>query len=275
MSLSYFDLHCDTLHERLLGHSGLHLDRDGKWAKRKQIYAVWSDFSKSPDEQYENFFKAASLLPEGGMLAVEGGDLLGGDINRLDAILREGIVYFTPVWRDENEIGGAWNTDVGLTDFGREVVKALAAHGVAVDLSHASDRLFYDTMGLTDNVIASHSCSRAVCSHGRNLTDGMFRTLVGMNSRVGVSLYPFHLNGTDKADVTDAVRHIDRYMSLGGQTTVCLGCDFDGIEVTPTDITCPAELYRLADALGREGYSDSLIEAIFYENANTFFENRG
>ncbi len=271
--LSYFDLHCDTLYERFMRPSTpKHLDCEGDFLKRKQIYAVWSDHKLTHDVMYENFFGIAKLLPEGGRLAVEGGELLGDDITRLDALSAYDLAYFTLVWADSCPIGGAWNTDEGLTDFGAAVVRRLLELDITPDVSHASERMFWDVAALTDRFIATHSNSRAVCDHRRNLTDEQFCHIRDKGGVVGISMCPHHLSEKGSADQTDVMRHIEHYMSLGGEGTVCLGCDFDGITETPEGLGSPAELYKLADEMAKAGYGDSLINAVFYENANNYFK---
>ena len=271
--LSYFDLHCDTLYERFMRpNTPKHLDDGGDFLRRQQIYAVWSDHKLAPDAMYNNFFEIAKLLPEGGRLAIEGGELLGDDITRLDALARYDLAYFTLVWADVCPIGGGWNTDEGLTDFGKDVVRRLSELKIVPDVSHASEAMFWDVAELTDRFIATHSNSRAVCEHKRNLTDGQFCHIRDIGGVVGISMCPYHLSGKGSADVTDVLSHIERYMSLGGESTLCLGCDFDGITETPEGLGGPGQLYKLADEMAKAGYSDSLINAVFYENANNYFK---
>lgn len=271
--LSYFDLHCDTLYERFVRpHTPKHLDNAGDFLKRKQIYAVWSEHKLTPDVMYNNFFEIAKLLPDGGRLAVEGGELLGDDITRLDALAAYDLAYFTLVWADSCPIGGGWNTNEGLTDFGRNVVKRLGELKIAPDVSHASEEMFWDVAELTDRFIATHSNSRSVCGHGRNLTDEQFAHIRDVGGVVGISMCPHHLSETGSADIADVMRHIEHYMSLGGESVVCLGCDYDGIPETPRGLCGPAELYNLADEMARAGYGDGLINAVFYENANNYFK---
>lgn len=108
-------------------------------------------------------------------LGIEGGKLLCGDISRLDVLYAAGARFFTLVWKDDCDIGGAHNTENGLTDFGRKALERLSALGMAVDLSHASDRMTEEATEICKSgkipAIASHSSARAVTSHRRNLTD--------------------------------------------------------------------------------------------------------
>ena len=156
------------------------------------------------------------------------------------------------------------------------MLKKCSELGIIPDISHASDKTAYDVIDFCEQnggiCIATHSNARAVCSHVRNLTDDIFQKLVKLGAVVGVSMAPQHLNLSGKADISDIVRHIEHYLSLGGEHTVCLGCDFDGIESTPNGIDSVAHMYKVANELARLGYDDELIDKVFYKNAHEFIE---
>ena len=133
---------------------------------------------------------------------------------------------------------------------------------------------FYDTIKIAEKygkaVIASHSNSRRIFDHKRNLTDEMFGLILQLGGVVGISAYPGHL--CDGECTTESIlRHIDRYMELGGEDIVCLGCDFDGIETTPRNLRNPGELENLYIELDKRGYGEKVIEGIFCKNAERFF----
>ena len=278
MKLSYFDLHCDTLYEKYRDHNcKTQVDREKTdFEQYIQAYAIWSGHGDPPDTAYKRFTQIAesARLPEGSFLAVEGAELLGHDLSRLETLKKYGVKYLTLTWQDENAVGGAWNTDAPLTEFGKELVKALPKYGIIPDLSHASDRVFYGVAEMTDVFIATHSNSRAICNHGRNLTDGMFKILRDNHSLVGVSLCPAHLREGGGADISDVMKHIEHYLSLGGEKTVCFGCDFDGT-MPPPDLAGPHMMYKIADFMASRGYGDALIADIFFNNANNYFNNKG
>ncbi len=278
MKLKYFDLHCDTLYEKYMhpeNKTQVDLEKTD-FDRYYQAYAVWSGHGLMPDEAYKRFITIAenAVLPEGSFLAVEGADLLGNDLSRLDSLKKYGVRYLTLQWQDENAVGGAWNTDKGLTDFGKELVRRLLWYDIIPDVSHASDRVFYDVAELTDRFIATHSNSRAVCPHGRNLTDEMFTILKNNSSIVGISCCPYHLRDSGNASVDDIIRHIEHYFSLGGEKTVCFGCDFDGT-TPPPDLAGPHEMYKIAEHLAQLNYSDEQINDIFFQNANNYFKIEG
>lgn len=301
-----FDLHCDTLHECLvqgkdLHNNDLHLSasRLSEYKKFCQVMAVWSDSKSGEDEAYDSFFGAAQILFKeadgnpnvrfcrnsddlaecekdgvGGLfLAVEGGKLLSDDLSRLDTLYSTGVRFLTLVWNDPCKIGGTNVESHGLTDFGRSVVERCLKLGIIPDVSHGSDALIADTVEICAAkcrpCIATHSNSRAVMDHPRNLTDENFIKIAELGGLVGISLAPMHLT-EGECKISDIIRHIEHYLSLGGEDTVCLGCDLDGVGNLPKGIENVSDVAKIADELGRFNYTDTLIEKIFYANARNF-----
>ena len=208
-------------------------------------------------------------------LAIEDARLLDGDLTRLDIIKRLGIKYLTLTWAGESCIGGAHDTDKGLTDFGRAVVKKCFELSVIPDVSHGSEVLADEVIALAYQhkkpIIASHSNSYSVYPHTRNLRDGHFKDIKALSGLVSISLCPYHLGNAQQetVGVSHIVKHIDRYMELGGEDIVGLGCDLDGTDL-PNGFKGISDLYLLADELAKCGYSDSLIQKIFWKNHYNF-----
>ncbi len=284
----------------------LHLDfsRLNEYTPSCQILAMWSDKRIDGDTAYKRFFEAyeklktdladanANDIPirlvttdneltlaennneSAVFLAVEGGKLIEKDLSRLDTLYSHGVRFLTLVWNDPCKIGGSNGSDDGLTDFGISAVNHCFSLGIIPDLSHASDKMCDEVIALAEEqrkvCIATHSNSRAVCEHSRNLTDERFRRITKLGGIVGISLAPMHLTHDEVCEISDIVRHIEHYMSLGGENAVCLGCDLDGVESLPNGIGGVSDLYKIADALGRINYTDELIKKIFYANARNF-----
>ena len=303
--MNYTDLHCDTAYEIYKSKSGLkknnhHIDmaKAGKYDRYSQIFAVWSDNDNTDDENYSDFFKVRDYFIEnlaendiilcrtGGeykdfeksdenknknraFLAVEGGKLLSDDISRLEVLYENDVRFLTLVWNGVCEIGGAFNSEDGLTEFGRQVVKRANELGIIIDLSHSSDKTVADVFEITDKpVIATHSNSRSVFNHKRNLTDGQFLEIKKRGGIVGISLCAAHI-ADEPVFIKDAIKHIDYYMSLGGENAVCFGCDFDGADI-PEDMENVADVEKICAELKKIGYGDILIEKIMYRNADEF-----
>src|SRR5215813_3938627 len=115
------------------------------------------------------------------LIGMEGGHMIDDDLGLLRVYAALGVRYLTLThflnnnWADSSTDKPAHN---GLTAFGKDVVRELNRLGVMVDISHVSDETFYDVLEVTKApVMASHSSSRAVSNHPRNMTDDMMRAL--------------------------------------------------------------------------------------------------
>lgn len=279
-----FDLHCDTLYEMYKRDEGFHqnalnisLDKAKYFNEYRQVLAVWSENRLNEEECFKQFLVIYKIYKERipadfpHVLAVEGGKALGGKIENLGLLYDMGVRFLTLVWAGECSIGGAHDTDIGLTDFGYEVLRGCFELGIIPDLSHASDRMFWQVYeeakkhGKT--FVATHSNSRNIHNHRRNLTDEMFCAIKECQGVVGVSLEPTHTCDTEPA-VKDICKHILHYISLGGEDIVCLGCDLDGVTRNMKEISDISHLPKLYEALKAEGVD---ADKIFYNNANNFY----
>ncbi|MEO8660758.1 MAG: membrane dipeptidase, partial [Bryobacteraceae bacterium] len=107
----------------------------------------------------------------------------------------------------------------GLTDFGRDVVREMNRMGMIVDISHVSDKTFYDTLEVTTRpVIASHSSCRALTDVPRNMTDDMLRALAKNGGVVGIAFAPGFVNTYDaSAEMAEITRMAERESPLAGR----------------------------------------------------------
>lgn len=285
--MNYFDLHCDTLpfvteEGRSLENSGRMVElADHPFAQYTQVLAVFSPPALPADEAYRRFGKCRQYLdtlslPDsfGYLLSVENGSLIGDRIERIDSLAEAGVCLMNPVWAEDNLIGGAWDTCHGLTPYGREVIDRAYHAGIIPDLSHASDEMAKEILQIAFRkgmpVIASHSCARAIHPHGRNLPDEVFREIVQSGGIVGLSFYPHHL--TDGQCTMETIRrHLEWYLTLGGDDHIAIGADWDGIECTPEGVGSIRNIPALADYLGQNGWSERMLHKLFYQNAADFF----
>src|SRR6516225_5955863 len=132
------------------------------------------------------------------LLGIEGGHAIENDLRLLREFYRLGVRYMTLTWSNTNEwadsSGDSDDPKVrhhnGLTAFGKEVVVEMNRLGMMVDISHVSDKTFYDTVAVSKApIIASHSSARALTNHPRNLTDDMLRAVARNNGVVMVNFY--------------------------------------------------------------------------------------
>lgn len=175
---------------------------------------------------------------------------------------------------------------VGLTEPGREMVRAMDALGVVHDQSHLSDRATMALFEATDRpVMASHSNCRVLLGGDENpawqrhLTDEMIREIVSRGGVIGLNLvrrfirYP--LDERERPSIEDAVAHVEHICSIAGHTRcVGLGTDMDGgisAEDLPEGIDRPTDLMKILDALRSRGWSDEDVAAFAYGNWMRFW----
>lgn len=309
--MNYFDLHCDTAYEmyqksKPLDKNTLAVSLDGfdKYERKAQVFAVWSENTKSPGDVYGDFFRILDNLKEqiaangdravfctdASVLsaddtrlkiipAVEGSRLIENDSSRLEILREVGIRILTLAWGGECPVCGAYDTDMGLTDFGYEVVERCEKLGIILDVSHLSEKGFWDLANVAKKpFIASHSNAKALCTHPRNLSDTQLRTIVSQGGIAGVNLVGKHLSktfaessGHDPEAVLDTVvKHLVHFMEKGCAKNVCLGCDLDGSEAL-AGLETVADIGKIGVYMKRHGADDLLIDDIFYNNAYGFF----
>lgn len=302
-----FDLHCDTitectLQDQSLRENRLHLSlcRGRAYVPWMQCFAVWIPdekrgtqaavyFDRVADRFYEECTRNADWMlpcrgPEdlkrakqqgkcGALLTVEGGAVLAGEIGRVKYLSDKGVKMLTLTWNGPCELGDGAMVEHprGLTAFGKLAVPELERYGIVLDLSHASDPLFDDVARLVKRpFVASHSNSRAVCDHPRNLTDQQFLTIRERGGLVGLNFYPPFLSSSPKAGLDDILRHAEHFLALGGEDTLALGSDFDGAQM-PQSIAGIQSMGRIWEHFVKFGYPQALLEKIFFKNAWKFF----
>lgn len=136
------------------------------------------------------------------------------------------IVYISLTWNTENRFGGgASEQNVGLKADGRKLLEFLNGRNIAIDFSHASDRLvmdiieYIDTNKMTIPLLASHSNSRAILDHPRNLPDEFLQEIIHREGLIGLNfIRPFI--GLDSSK--NIIRHMGRVLELGGKNALCL-----------------------------------------------------
>ncbi len=204
-------------------------------------------------------------------LSIEEGGVLNGKLHNLRNFYRLGVRMMTLIWNHPNELGYPnykfEYKDKGLTDFGKQVVWEMNKLGMIIDVSHASDAVFYDAARLSDKpFIASHSNAREITYHARNLTDDMIKTLSEKGGVTGINFEAMFLGQSSEAKISDMIKHIKHIYNIGGIEVLAIGTDFDGT-TTKSEIKNIGEMEKLHHALERNGFSQDYIERIFYKNA--------
>ena len=159
----------------------------------------------------------------------------------------------------------------GLSERGREMVAEMERLGIIPDVSHLSDKGFYDVLELTKKpFVASHSNARAICPCVRNMTDDMIRRLSRRGGVMGLNFCADFLEEkpvgvNNPGTIAAAVRHARHIASVGGIEVLGLGSDFDGID-THKELQGAQSMEKLWDALWKEGFSERELDKIFYQN---------
>ncbi len=161
----------------------------------------------------------------------------------------------------------------GLTAFGRDVIREMNRLGMMVDVSHVSDKTFWDVLETSSApVFASHSSCRAVCDVPRNMTDDMIRAMVKKGGVIQINFNAgfLTLRKDPPANVDDVVAHIEHAVKVGGIDAVGIGSDFDGIDQAPAGLDDVSRFPNLTRALLAKGYSAAEIGKIYGGNSLRF-----
>ena len=202
-----------------------------------------------------------------GILTIEGPAGFDFDPALLPDLYNVGFRMSTLGWNEQNILTGSHVTGGGLTDLGKEYVRQAQKVGMIVDVSHISDEGFWDIMKITEKpIVASHSNSRAVCNHSRNLTDDMFRAICQTGGVAGFNqCAPFV---GEKPNLDTVCDHILHFLELDPEGShIALGGDLDGCDVLPEGFSgiesYPAMALRLLD----RGVGEEIVRKIYWENA--------
>lgn len=301
--IPYFDAHCDTIYRCLrtgaqLRENDGHLDlrRASAFGRFAQVFALYQDPEEVPQGStmvregqllHQKFLRemeqnrdvivpcrtgaevdrAAADGKMAAILSIEGAELIGCDLGQVETAAEWGVRFLNPVWNHANRLSGS-NAELpeqGLTSYGRDFVRRMEECGIYPDVSHISDPGFWDLVRLARGpVVATHSNSRALCPHRRNLTDDMFRAIRDSGGVVGLNLYrPFV---GPAGTMEELAAHVEHFLSLGGEKTLCLGGDLDGCEELAAGMEGIQDVPRLWQALADRGYPRQLLEDLFWNN---------
>ncbi len=166
------------------------------------------------------------------MLGIENGLALEGDVANVGHFARRGAVYITLCHNGDNDLcdsARGSSTHGGVSELGAKAIAEMNRLGVMVDLSHASERSFYDALDISRlPIVCSHSSSRALCDHPRNLTDDQMRALAAKGGVAQTTFYAGFLRTGGEATVLDAMAHLEHAIGVMGIDHVGIGTDFDG-----------------------------------------------
>lgn len=240
-------------------------------------------------ETVTSLIKEYQLIPKETkyIIGIEGLDYLK-NIEDIDKIYELGVRSTNIVWNNNNKFGGGAKGDKkqGLTFIGRELIKRLVQKNIAIDLSHANTKTFYNIInyckklkkeGLNPIVFASHSNCKTICNTPRNLTDNQIKEIANLGGVIGiVGIKQFcSLKGNNyKEKYVEHINYVKKL--LGGVDNICVSTDnMEYYKIEP-------ERYKkmnvfnqtrvkqeIQELLIQNKYTKEEIEKILYENFQT------
>ena len=297
-----FDLHCDTIGEcfkqgKSLKKNDLHIDleRLSKYKSYTQVFAIWIPDEYRGEQAFSYFNDVADFFageinknqdiislysdnkktPVKAILAAEGGSACGGTIEGLYRLKEKGVSLITLTWNAQNEIASGAFSEGGFTRFGKEFVKECEKLNIAIDVSHLNRESFWQLVRFYDGpLLASHSNADIVDNpYGkkRNLTAEQIGEIHKRNGIVGLNFCRDFIESDNIEGIASLKRQIEYFAENGWEDVVSVGADYDGCEVH-SDLNGVEKLTSVYDNLLISGFSNSLLDKMFYENANRFFD---
>ena len=203
------------------------------------------------------------------MLGIENGLALEGKLENIQYFADRGVVYITLCHNGDNDICDSArgnNTHNGVSAFGEQVIREMNRLGILVDLSHGSEKSFYDALDISSQpIVCSHSSSRALCDHPRNLTDDQMRALAAKGGVAQTTIYHGFLKKDGEATILDVMAHLDHAIDVMGIDHVGLGTDFDG-DGGVRGLADSSELINFTRQLLARRYSEEDIQKIWGGN---------
>jgi membrane dipeptidase len=264
-----------------------------------QVFAIWSD----PKRQYDRLRRGLELLDclaneistnssciglaksysdiidltkhgkIAALLSLEGGEPLSGEISMLRNFYRLGVRLIGLTWSFQNELGYGIRErpNLGLTEFGFKVVEEANALGMVVDVSHLNEAGFYDVIETSRKpIIASHSNSKSVHPHRRNLDDRQIKAIADKGGAIGINFTPQFL-AEKNASIDDVIKHIKYIADLVGFDKIGLGSDFDGMENTTKGLEDVTKLPMLTKRMIESGFAERDIRSVLGESMLNVF----
>jgi len=246
------------------------------------------------------------------LLTIEEGGVTKASLSNLRNFYRLGVRMLTLTWNYENEIGHpAKKLDItnpirlkelhryeklysqeksnkekssnetneqGLKEYGIYLIEEMESLGMIIDVSHLSDSGIRDVYKYTKKpFVASHSNSRTICNHPRNLPDDLIKKMADRGCVIGINFYPPFLeenlsDNKESGTIKSIINHIKHIINIGGPDCIGLGSDFDGIP-GHGQLRDGSYMPLLAAYLEDAGISHNTIEKIFYKNVlNLYME---
>ena len=212
------------------------------------------------------------------VLHFEGAEAIDPDLDALEVFYQAGLRSLGLTWSRPNgfaqgvpfKFPGSPDTGPGLSEAGRQLVKACNRLGILIDLAHITEQGFWDTAGISHAPLAvTHTGAHALCPSTRNLTDKQLDAIKDSDGVVGVNFHVGFLRQDGRRDpntpLSEIVRHIDYIAGRIGIGHVAFGSDFDGA-IMPLELGDVAGMPKLLKALRDHGYDEDALRKITHAN---------
>ena len=228
------------------------------------------EIAKSYDE-YINILSKGKIAS---FLSIEGGEVIE-KIEDVEFFYNLGVRMMALTWNYDNKIASGVLGDErrGVTEYGRQVLDEMNRLNILCDVSHLNEKSFWDIAEYSKKTFeASHSNAYSVCNNKRNLKDEQIKEIIRRKGFVGINLYPYFLTDTNTAKISDVLKMIEYFLSIGGEDIIGLGCDFDGVDVLPYNISGICDLEKIFEEMAKIGYSKELIDKIAHKNCENMLK---
>lgn len=203
----------------------------------------------------------------GGLLGTEGSHALEGKIKSIDLLYDAGFRMMSLHHFFDNKLGGSLHgaKKLGLSGFGREVVKKINQKSIILDLSHSSESVVQDVLSMsTRPVIISHTGLKGFCNSHRNISDALMKIIAKKGGLIALGYWQAAACDTSPIQIA---KHIAYGIALVGANHISLGSDFDGAVTTGFDVS---ELAAITHALLTLNVSKTDIKKVMGENMINF-----
>jgi len=222
-------------------------------------------------KETEDILRVEQEKKIGCLLTIENGRAIEDKLENVDYFYNKGVKVMSITWNEDNLLGcGALTKqDNGLTQLGKAYIQKLEEKKMIVDVSHSSQKTFWDTMKIKEGpIVATHSCCYSLCQHPRNLKDEQIKQIAKNDGMIGICYCTNFLSETGKASTKEIAKHIAYIANLVGIDYVGVGSDFDGLgeKEIPTDLKNIGQIDNLVQELRNIGFHENEIEKIMGRN---------
>ncbi|HHX87072.1 MAG TPA: membrane dipeptidase [Firmicutes bacterium] len=200
------------------------------------------------------------------LLSLEGAEPLEDCPDNLEVFFKLGVRCLSLTWNKRNMFAdgvGEETAGSGLTSLGRRLIEKMSELGIILDLAHLSTRCFYEALDQAKlPPLVTHTNSRTLCDHSRNLTDEQVKALAERDGVLGLSFNAPFITGKTSASLDQLLDHFVHFAGIVGVSHLAVGSDFDGIKYPVEELRDASCYGRLIEALYGRGFSSQEVDLI-------------